>query len=79
MLDYIESQSFSHLEGKRSGVYCENLPSAIKKYNSLKRNNKDLDEEAIIEMFKAYVNGSKNKTRQRKPESSYTVNIWDVP
>ena len=79
MLDYIESQTFSQLEGKRLGVYCENLPSATKKYNSLKRNNKDLDEKVIIEMFKTYVNGSNNKTRIRKPESSYTVNIWDVP
>ena len=79
MLDYIESQTTSKLEGKRLGIYCEDLTSAIKKYNSLIKSNKGLDEDTIIEMFKIYISGSNNRARKRKSESEYTVNVWDVP
>ena len=77
MYKYLESEH-GKLCGDDLHINCDDFESAIKKYRSLKRSNKGLDEETILEMLKVYIKSDNEKTRKRTKDS-YTVNIWDVP
>lgn len=77
MYKYLESEH-GKLCGDDLHINCDDFESAIKKYRSLKRSNKGLNEETILEMLKVYIKSDNEKTRKRTKDS-YTVNIWDVP
>ena len=78
MLSYLDSIYYGELHGKDLRINCDNFEETIKKYKSLKRTNKDLDEDTLLEMLKSYIKSQKENAPQRVKDK-YTVNIWDVP
>lgn len=77
MYKYLESEH-GKLYGDDLNINCDDFDETIKQYKSLKRNNKGLDEETILEMLKSYIKSQKENAPQRVKDE-YTVNIWDVP
>lgn len=78
MFQYLDSLTLGKLDGEDLRINCDDFEEAVKKYKSLKRTNKDLDESTLIEMLKSFIKSQNEKAPQRTRET-YTVNIWDVP
>ena len=76
MLSYLDSIYYGKLVGEDLCINCDDFEEAIKKYKSLKKANKDLDEESLLEMLKLYI---KSQKAPQRTKDKYFVNIWDVP
>ena len=78
MLSYLDTIYYGKLDGKDLRINCDDFEETIKKYKILKRTNKDIDEDTLLEMLKSYIKSQKENAPQRVKDK-YTVNIWDVP
>lgn len=65
MLSYLDSIYYGKLDGEDLQINCEDFEETIKKYKSLKRLNKTLQEKTILKMLKTYIEYQNKESYQR--------------